>query len=396
MENQSVFKFKYKFFRNNIMKIIHVIDFYIPYIGFAGNSTIYLAKKGYQVKVFTSDYSPLFGKMGCGKERLMENLEIIRFSSIKFRKFKNFSIYPQAIKKMLTEKPEIIHAYGLGCFSTPLAGYLKIFKKFPLVLRADFNILQKIDLKRKFFYFFWRQIPLLKADVITVHITKMKEILEKNFLVNKEKIEILPHGIDFKRFNKAKNIREKLGVENKFVILNVSRADSAKDPIKIIQALPLLKKVTKDFVFIHIGKYYDKNYYQKIKRTIKMLKLESHVKLLGPKPNKELPKYYKSADVYVQSSNEESFCLATLEAAAAGLPIIATKTGAIGYEWFKKYEYWFSTSEELGKKLVELYENKNERKKLGKIFEKIAKNYDWKIIIKKLEKIYEKALEKCK
>ncbi len=372
------------------MKIFHVIDFYSPEIGsFSAKATQELAKRGHEITVLTSDRYSTSSRLPAGERILEKSLKVKRFRSL--NSGSNRAIYPSALKELISAKPDIIHAYGLGFFSSPLCGYLRLAKKTPLVLRADFNIYEKPSFLKAPFNFFWRQVPIFAADAVTVHMKKMRELLQQRYAVKPEKIEIMPHGIDFHLFNKAKDIREKIGIENKFVILNVSRADGAKDPLKIINALPALKKITNDFVFIHIGSYYQKDYYGKMTEAIGRLGLKENVMLLGTVPHQELPSYYKSADVYIQSSSEESFCLSTLEAMASGLPVIATKTGAIGYEWFDDYEYWFSAPEELGKKMTELFEYKEKRKKTGKILESIAKQHDWSIVIKKLEKIYERA-----
>ena len=73
---------------------------------------------------------------------------------------------------------------------------------------------------------------------------------------------------------------------------------------------------------------------------------------------------------------------------ASGLPVIATKTGLIGYELFKKYDYWVKTPKNLGEKLIELYKNPRKRRSTGRMLKNIAKKYDWEIIIDKIERIY--------
>lgn len=373
------------------MKILHVIDFYSAEIGsFCSEAVRKLAGKGHEITVLTSDRYSTHPNFPKDKKASEENIKVKRFHPIVSNA--NRAICPGMIKEIFSSNPDIIHAYGLGFFSSPLCGYLRLAKKTPLVLRADFNIYEKPSLMKAPFNFFWRQMPIFTADAITVHMKKMRELLRQKYVVKPEKIEIMPHGIDFKKFNSAKGIREGLRIESKFVVLNVSRADGAKDPIKIINALPALKKITNDFVFIHIGAYYQKDYYDMMREAIGRLGLRENVRLLGTVPHEKLPDYYKSADLYVQSSNEESFCLSTLEAMASGLPVIATKTGAIGYEWFDNYDYWFGAPEELGKKLAELFEDKQKRNKVGKMLESIARRHDWSIVIKKLEKIYEKAM----
>ena len=57
------------------------------------------------------------------------------------------------------------------------------------------------------------------------------------------------------------------------------------------------------------------------------LGVESRLHLIGESPEPE--RYYAAADAFVLPSVYESFSLAAFEAAASGLPVIATDVGAI-------------------------------------------------------------------
>ena len=65
-----------------------------------------------------------------------------------------------------------------------------------------------------------------------------------------------------------------------------------------------------------------------LERMAAGLGLDDHVTFLGYVPNDELPGVYASADVFVLPTAElEGFGLATLEALASGLPVVATPVG---------------------------------------------------------------------
>ena len=189
------------------MKILHVTDYYTPESSsFIEESTKRLAERGHDVIVFTSNIHVY------GKKRHVtapKGVKLKRFRGKKIGQNDQRVIYPGVIKDLIKENPDVIHAYGLGYFSSFICGYLKFIKKTPLVLRADFNISEKSSFIKNIYNFFWKKIPMLNADVITVHIKKMKEILQKNYIVDPRKIEIMPHGIKFDWFNKAKDIRKK-------------------------------------------------------------------------------------------------------------------------------------------------------------------------------------------
>jgi glycosyltransferase involved in cell wall biosynthesis len=57
------------------------------------------------------------------------------------------------------------------------------------------------------------------------------------------------------------------------------------------------------------------------------LRLERHVSFLGYVPREEIARHYASAHVFVLPSYNEGMSVATLEAMAAGLPVVVTRTG---------------------------------------------------------------------
>jgi glycosyltransferase involved in cell wall biosynthesis len=56
------------------------------------------------------------------------------------------------------------------------------------------------------------------------------------------------------------------------------------------------------------------------------------VRFLGPVPRERLPRLYASADVFVLPSRSEQWGMVLNEAAAAGLPLVATEAAGAAYE----------------------------------------------------------------
>jgi len=59
------------------------------------------------------------------------------------------------------------------------------------------------------------------------------------------------------------------------------------------------------------------------------LGLRSRVTFVGPQPHEQLSSYYRAADVCLVTSRSESFGLVALEAAACGIPVVATAVGGL-------------------------------------------------------------------
>ena len=70
-------------------------------------------------------------------------------------------------------------------------------------------------------------------------------------------------------------------------------------------------------------------YQQAVIDAIEAYNLETFVKVSGAVPTNKLIEMYYSANLYVQPSTEEGFCMTALDAAAIGLPVIASPTGAL-------------------------------------------------------------------
>lgn len=70
-------------------------------------------------------------------------------------------------------------------------------------------------------------------------------------------------------------------------------------------------------------------YFDGVSQAVAQRGLEDKVRIRSAAPADDLAKLYDAADIYVQPSIEEGFCITALDAAAAGLPVIASPAGAL-------------------------------------------------------------------
>ena len=121
-------------------------------------------------------------------------------------------------------------------------------------------------------------------------------------------------------------------------IITVGRLSKEKGQDLAIKALSKLKKDRYDVKWYCIG---DGNSRREFERLIKEYNLEGDFLLLGATSN-PYP-YIKSADIYVQTSRHEGYCLTLAEAKALNKPIVTTNfIGA--YEQIKNNENGFIVS----------------------------------------------------
>lgn len=84
-----------------------------------------------------------------------------------------------------------------------------------------------------------------------------------------------------------------------------------------------------DFRWDVVGPVRNKRYYEYFQKELKKNELEKIVIPSHNLPKEALSDLYQSADLYLQLSSEEGFCMTVLDAVSYRLPVIATPVGAI-------------------------------------------------------------------
>ncbi|HET6779359.1 MAG TPA: glycosyltransferase, partial [Gemmatimonadales bacterium] len=134
-------------------------------------------------------------------------------------------------------------------------------------------------------------------------------------------------GVDTDRFQNVpgsarESVRTSLGLGNEFVWLAVGRFEVAKDYPNMLRAFARVREAQKDTVLLLVGGGSLQGETEALTRS---LGLTSAVRFLGMRP--DVPELMSAADAYVMSSAWEGMPLVLLEAAAAGLPVVATLVG---------------------------------------------------------------------
>ena len=124
------------------------------------------------------------------------------------------------------------------------------------------------------------------------------------------KITLIYNGIDLERFSTAQS-----GKEAKIIGM-VGRVNPIKGHETLIKGIPEIRAKFPETVFVVIG---GGDYITTLKS------ISNDVIFLGMRSN--VPELMKDLDVFVLASWDEPFGLVTVEAMAAGIPIVATNTG---------------------------------------------------------------------
>lgn len=138
-------------------------------------------------------------------------------------------------------------------------------------------------------------------------------------------VEVVATGVDSQHFRPGnkKLAREKLGWSNADVILiSVGRLGKEKNFSLLLKATALLKQTGTRWKLIIVGQGDEK---QALEEMVRDLGLSKQVQFVGQVAFSEMPLYLQAADLFCFASVTETQGLATLEAMATGLPVVAVR-----------------------------------------------------------------------
>ena len=314
--------------------------------------------------------------------------------------FKLAFIFPFVIKK---EKIDIIRAtdpYYMGLLGLY---YSKIFK-IPVVvsIHSDYDKRFILDgSKGSFTIFGSRNLAKKLEKFVYKNVDKILPIREymrlniiSEFKIDEGKVEVFPHGVNFKEFDEVEfiDIYEKFGIDrSKKIISFVGRLSKENYIYHLIDIARKLKKLREDFVLLIVG---GGNEYENVKNIVVEQYLDNVIYFTGFQ-NKEIVVNVRKQN-YLALTLMGGFSL--IEACAGARPVIAYDI-EWHYELVKNNETGFLIEEnnidEVVKKIIYLLDNPSIAEKLGKNARELAlKRHDMNNVIKIKQNIYEGILSK--
>jgi len=235
---------------------------------------------------------------------------------------------------------------------------------------------------------------LKKCEKIIVLSKYTKELLKEIHSIPCSKIEIIPGGVDMKKFRPAEDqslIRNKLSIpKNKSVLLTIRRLVPRMGIQNLIKAISLIVKERKDIVLIIGGKG---SLEDSLKELTNSTGLEKYVRFVGFIEPEQLPLYYQAADLFILPTLElEGFGLVTLEALSSGLPVLGTPVGGTK-EILGRLDpdlmFKDTSSDSIAELILDYSKN---RKKLTDLKSKCRKyvevNHSWDRSVRRIEEVF--------
>lgn len=171
------------------------------------------------------------------------------------------------------------------------------------------------------------------ADAICVSCVEEEEQFRRLYGDPQGQIEIVAPGVEHAFFAPGDQggARAALDLPSDVpVILFVGRIQPLKGPDVAIRALHALGRP--DALLLIVGGASGSSGGTEVERAHQLvdeLGLHDQVRFVAPQPHHILSTYYRSADVVVVPSRSESFGLVALEAAACGIPVVASAVGGL-------------------------------------------------------------------
>lgn len=200
-------------------------------------------------------------------------------------------------------------------------------------------------------------------------------------------VEAVSCGIDLHRFQPQPQqwARQRFQLPDRPTILFVGRLDEEKCLDDLIRALPhVLNHTDAQAVLVGTG-----GKRAALERLATQIGVSERVRFLGFVPDADLPQTYSAADVFAMPGIAELQSIATLEAMASGLPVVAADAMALPHLIADNgYLYRPGDVQALARHLVAILTSAKLRTAMGRASLALAATHDQQRSLARFEEIY--------
>jgi glycogen(starch) synthase len=236
-----------------------------------------------------------------------------------------------------------------------------------------------------------------EANKIIVTSASMKAEIQGHFHLPPEKIEIVPNGIDTKRYNASVDqsaIKGRYGVHpDEKLVLCVGRLVPQKGIEYLIRAVSRIAERYPEAKFIIVGEGWLRGHLEYIARSTGY---QWKITFTGWIPDQELVALLNSADALVVPSIYEPFGIVALEGMAAGVPVVASDVG--GLAEIVEHEHtgilaYSRSPESIAWAVGRVLSDPNHSKEMAQNAQQmVQKTYSWEAIAIRTTKIYKEVV----
>ncbi|GAB2963832.1 hypothetical protein GCM10027203_81720 [Nonomuraea fastidiosa] len=236
----------------------------------------------------------------------------------------------------------------------------------------------------------WRDFSRVfnRADHITTPTPLAAKLLaDQGF---RREVEAVSCGIDLTRFHPRPEpkswARKNFDLPDRPTVLFVGRLDEEKHLEELVRALPMVLNET-DAQLALVGKG---NQRAELQRLAGRIGVGDRVFFLGFVPDESMPQVFAAADVFGMPGIAELQSIATLEAMASGLPVVAADAMALPHLVDANgYLYQPGDVVALARHLTTILTDDELRAKMGKASREMALTHDDQASLARFERIYD-------
>jgi glycosyltransferase involved in cell wall biosynthesis len=391
------------------MKILQVTPYFPPAYAFGGPvKVVYqisreLIKRGHEVVVYTTDVKDFGSRLEIDSSNTIKGMKVHRFRNISSTLVKKLKLFitPQLalFARKEVRKFDIIHLHEYRTFQNIVIHHYARKYNVPYVLQAH-GSLPRIGAwqKLKWVYDILFGYRLLRDASKVIALTRIEAEQYKAMGVPKEKITIIPNGIDLSEYAELPPkgaFKKKFNIpENKKMILYLGRIHKTKGIDFLIRAYAHLINEVKcrDAILVIVGP--DDGYLNDVKALANSLGVYSSTLFTGFISNEDKLKALVDADVFVTPSFY-GFPMTFLEACAVETPIVTTSLGDT-LEWIDRNVGYVTqpTPRDLAEAICRIISDNRLRRRFSKNCIEIVKSeFSIEKVVERLEKVYEEVVK---
>ena len=306
---------------------------------------------------------------------------------------------PQAIYDYFAESPDIVHCHGYQNAIKDTFYLGNLVDSTPFVIHGHGSFSKNNDptiersLQFKLYDTVWSR-TVDRADAVVVS-SEQERKDAVSFGIDRGKIWTIPVGKEPSVYRSVPRDPP----DDRLRVLFVGRLAPRRNVELLIDAVARLDR---DDIELRIvggeGTLSDSSrekYTRELQRQVANNDIESKVAFTGPKYGEDLIREYRRAHLFVNPTHYENFGQANLEAAFAGLPLIATPTGvALDLVEESKTGYLFEDRETLVDLLAGFSAEDEDLSVMSdNISEKAETEYAWDRILDQYCRLYDQATE---
>lgn len=298
-------------------------------------------------------------------------------------------------------RPDVVHAQGHFPISKALIGNAKRLG-IPVVGTNHFmpenlthyaHLPSRLDLRLR--HWLWAQFRAVYEDLdqVTTPTNTAASFMKRNGF--SREIRVISNGIDLDRFHPDgaddSVLRRTFGLPGVPLLLYVGRLDKEKNLDLVLRAMGRLpRNVPIHFAIAGTGACREK-----LEALVRHVELKDRVTFLGFVPDADIPALYRAAHCFMMAGTAELQSIATMEAMASGLPVLAVDAMALPelvHHGENGYLFARDDPEGLCARIQALFTDDGLRRRMGDASLVIIQKHALERTLEEFEAVYEDAI----